>query len=514
MLATYQKRVVLLSWWLLSFGVMHVGAVGPSAQETKAVYAVKGYGDSLAPWQRELGAAFRKKWVVKEFPGSDALVPILQSQGLSVSLVKGEASPGGKGIFLPNSCDQKITPLVVSSPFPLYFISKNGFSSFNIVMKVPHILSLNTQDQKHFYHMILSVGEALKQMGYADYFMFVDFSKNYGEDQMAGMGYVEFIPQGYNAAYVPGQGRTEDVFVDHKIKRTGYALFRICMTAEATDLARVKEFERTFTYKRQDRAPGSAQHATFPWKGGRKNYGEALKVGVYQLMHLLQDYEMLHFEDISPATTPSTTPGLQGANANIKPEKKGASLQKTSQGLQKDSKKSIEPGSKTLSEKIKSIVTELSPNVAKSCAFCTPTVLERQAIYASPISRVLYNFRPYFENGHFMIVPKEHKDNFQDITWQEFQDMYQQARCLTQIAEDTGTVLWFMQNGPQAGQTQPHIHFHVLLRSRQPWEFFVHLAFELTGASKMLMPQDYDRVREKVRPLCGDKKALATKVAA
>lgn len=203
-------------------------------------------------------------------------------------------------------------------------------------------------------------------------------------------------------------------------------------------------------------------------------------------------------------------------NKNVKPERVHNAPQTAPLDLQKDPKESngLSAGNGIV-QKIKKIVSELSPNVAKSCAFCNPTILERQKVYTSPVSHILYNFRPYFDNGHFMIVPKEHKDNFQDITWPEFQDIYQEAQCLTRMAKDAGTVHWFVQNGPQAGQTQPHIHFHVLLRNKQQlWEFFVHLALELSGASKTLTAQEYDLVRETVRPFCEGQKAFSAKAAA
>lgn len=105
----------------------------------------------------------------------------------------------------------------------------------------------------------------------------------------------------------------------------------------------------------------------------------------------------------------------------------------------------------------------------ETCAFCTPSVLERQQYYEGKLVRVLYNYRPMLP-GHSLVIPKRHAPRFEDLTADEFAEMREVILKVQKAFEKvygTSDYLLVMQNGEKAGQTENHAHFHMIPRTEK-----------------------------------------------
>lgn len=111
---------------------------------------------------------------------------------------------------------------------------------------------------------------------------------------------------------------------------------------------------------------------------------------------------------------------------------------------------------------------ELTKEVAqKKDAFCNPQVIENQQIFEGKSVRVLYNYAPItLGEGklHFLIVPKEHRPNFSDLTEEEYLETMALSQKLIKFYRQKGyaTAYLFDKSGSEAGQTVPHWHEHLV----------------------------------------------------
>jgi histidine triad (HIT) family protein len=98
------------------------------------------------------------------------------------------------------------------------------------------------------------------------------------------------------------------------------------------------------------------------------------------------------------------------------------------------------------------------------CPFCNQQVLERQLIAENENLAMLVDFAPVIE-GHLLIIPKRHiqkAHEMSNVEWTSMDDMIKKAVFLFQKALGSDQYILLEKNGPSAGQTVPHVHFHVL----------------------------------------------------
>jgi diadenosine tetraphosphate (Ap4A) HIT family hydrolase len=94
-------------------------------------------------------------------------------------------------------------------------------------------------------------------------------------------------------------------------------------------------------------------------------------------------------------------------------------------------------------------------------------VIHNQCVIEGEKVNVIYPNRPagFGKNrAHFLIVPKNHHDDFKTVSWEEYNETEKMIRELMVIYKKEGydTVVRFHKNGERAGQTVPHWHEHVI----------------------------------------------------
>lgn len=135
---------------------------------------------------------------------------------------------------------------------------------------------------------------------------------------------------------------------------------------------------------------------------------------------------------------------------------------------------------------------------APSCAFCLEAVLENQKFYEDDLVYALYTHRPIFE-GHCLIIPKSHKERFEDLSEEE---ILQMARVINKVNSavqkvfHTSSYLLLQKNGQEVGQTVPHVHIHYIPRSEG--EGSVVKFFAAMILSNLGSPISKEQMKEKV----------------
>lgn len=106
---------------------------------------------------------------------------------------------------------------------------------------------------------------------------------------------------------------------------------------------------------------------------------------------------------------------------------------------------------------------------AAKCAFCHPEVIQRQQFYEGKTVRVLLNYKPLLQ-GHSLVIPKRHVVKFEDLSDEEVVEMRSAIAKVQHVFQKlyhTNAYILTLQNGRSAGQTVPHVHFHMIPRSNE-----------------------------------------------
>lgn len=120
-------------------------------------------------------------------------------------------------------------------------------------------------------------------------------------------------------------------------------------------------------------------------------------------------------------------------------------------------------------ESIKKIAQE-------SDAFCNQKVIEKQLVYEGKEIYVLYDYAPLVLSNdklHFLIVPKEHRSKFSDLSRTEYLESMQLSQKLIKFYKEKGynTAYIFDKNGVESGQTVPHWHEHIVFTATKTQDF-------------------------------------------
>lgn len=102
------------------------------------------------------------------------------------------------------------------------------------------------------------------------------------------------------------------------------------------------------------------------------------------------------------------------------------------------------------------------------CAFCDAEVLERQKFYEDELVIALYTHKPVFP-GHCLVIPKRHIERFEMVTDEEMVQMTRVIKRVNIAASkvfNTVSYLLLQKNGPEVGQSVPHVHFHYISREK------------------------------------------------
>ena len=97
---------------------------------------------------------------------------------------------------------------------------------------------------------------------------------------------------------------------------------------------------------------------------------------------------------------------------------------------------------------------------------------KRHAFAETRLSYAFVNLKPVVP-GHVLVAPKRLVPRVSDLDADEVTDLFALARDVGNVvqSEFQGTSLTFtVQDGPEAGQTVPHVHVHVLPRRAGDFE--------------------------------------------
>lgn len=111
-----------------------------------------------------------------------------------------------------------------------------------------------------------------------------------------------------------------------------------------------------------------------------------------------------------------------------------------------------------------------------SDVFCNQQILTKQLLYEGKWMYILYNHSPLgvgHEKLHFLIIPKEHRMGFPEITLDEYLECQQMTSKLLVYYEKKNFPISYIfhKTGKYAGQTVPHWHQHVIFTPNQTYEF-------------------------------------------
>lgn len=112
-------------------------------------------------------------------------------------------------------------------------------------------------------------------------------------------------------------------------------------------------------------------------------------------------------------------------------------------------------------------------------SFCKDDVIERQWVLKGKKVNILYNYAPIGFGGerlHFLVVPKNHRETFTDVTEEEYSESLELTQKLVDhLSESRKTVknIYLLnKTGVDAGQTVKHWHLHVIFSMNTAQDFW------------------------------------------
>jgi len=81
--------------------------------------------------------------------------------------------------------------------------------------------------------------------------------------------------------------------------------------------------------------------------------------------------------------------------------------------------------------------------------------------------------------GHSLVIPKTHYEKVQNITPEDYADLFETVRQVTsKIDNIAGAELLAIHNGEESGQEIPHVHVHIIPRRKEDSAGPVHSMFK------------------------------------
>lgn len=100
---------------------------------------------------------------------------------------------------------------------------------------------------------------------------------------------------------------------------------------------------------------------------------------------------------------------------------------------------------------------------AATCPFCDHAIIDRQTVYEESHWIILADYAPRVP-GHLLAIPKRHVVKAHELTaeeWSELSGTISKAVKVFQKHFKTSQYMMLEKNGPNAGQSVPHVHFHL-----------------------------------------------------
>ncbi|XP_031266560.1 bifunctional bis(5'-adenosyl)-triphosphatase/adenylylsulfatase FHIT-like [Pistacia vera] len=123
----------------------------------------------------------------------------------------------------------------------------------------------------------------------------------------------------------------------------------------------------------------------------------------------------------------------------------------------------------------------------------------KEVFYSTNLSFAMVNLRPVVP-GHVLIVPKREVKRLVDLTADETSDLWLMAQKVGKQLESyhkASSLTFTIQDGPEAGQTVPHVHIHILPRKSGDFERNDEIYDAIDGKEKELQQKlDLDKERK------------------
>ena len=99
--------------------------------------------------------------------------------------------------------------------------------------------------------------------------------------------------------------------------------------------------------------------------------------------------------------------------------------------------------------------------------------------------------------GHVLIIPKNHHRKIQDMSIEENTDLFSLVHeMISNVDKITGSTLVAIHNGKDAGQEIPHVHVHLVPRSKDDSAGAIHSMFSSTVT---LSESEMDKLYEQLK---------------
>ncbi|MCV0430293.1 HIT domain-containing protein [Nitrosopumilus sp.] len=99
--------------------------------------------------------------------------------------------------------------------------------------------------------------------------------------------------------------------------------------------------------------------------------------------------------------------------------------------------------------------------------------------------------------GHVLVIPKKHHQKIQDMSSEENADLFSLVQQITSKVDNiTGSTLIAIHNGKDAGQEIPHVHVHLVPRSKDDSAGAIHSMF---NSSLKLSESEMNELYQKLK---------------
>lgn len=117
-----------------------------------------------------------------------------------------------------------------------------------------------------------------------------------------------------------------------------------------------------------------------------------------------------------------------------------------------------------------------------SCIFCKIVSGEIPAkIVAQSNSSISFFDAFPLAKGHVLVIPKKHHQKIQDMTSDENSDLFSLVHSMvSKVDLISNSTLIAIHNGKDAGQEVPHVHVHLVPRSKNDTAGAIHSMFDST----------------------------------
>jgi histidine triad (HIT) family protein len=101
---------------------------------------------------------------------------------------------------------------------------------------------------------------------------------------------------------------------------------------------------------------------------------------------------------------------------------------------------------------------------SSDCPFCQESVLKNQMFAENDLAYGILTRKPALP-GHVLVIPKRHVERYEELSSEEMLalgEMIKRVHCIVKKRFGKDDYALIEKNGPLAGQSVPHVHFHYL----------------------------------------------------